>query len=202
MSRKKFSTKFDIAIKELKKLYCNNTKLKQLDEPGLKALEVVPLTHTPLEYVALDSDNLYYLQVDNTNLTTDKFCCNLRAVKYLNIANTQISEIDLANINELRSLFCSYTPISKLDLSNNARLELFAYCNTSIKELILSDNHEVDAVYAYNCNLIAFELSYKYDISNFDEKYEAGLDFVEEGILINLKIKTSIQFLTKRQNLI
>lgn len=171
----------------LKELYCDNTKVKFLDVPKLKKLETAYFKHTPLEYLALCSENLHDLHVYDTKLDTDGLDCNLKGIKYLNISDTNISEIDLSNSNELRSLFCSNTPISKLDLSNNTKLELLTCDNTSIKELILSDNHEVDAVDARNCNLIAFELSDQYDISDFDEKYEEGLDFGEEGILINFK---------------
>ena len=172
--------------KELRTLYCNNTNLTQLDEPGLKKLESVSIKNSPLEYIALDSDNLYYLHVNDTKLK-NLYAGTLTGIKYLNVMNTDISELDLSNSSELWSLFCDNTNISVLDLSHNTKLTLLSCENTPMKELILSDHPEVDAVYARRCNLIAFRLSDAYDVSDFDVKYEDGLDFGEPGTLINLK---------------
>ena len=172
--------------KELRTLNCNNTNLTQLDEPGLKKVESVSIKNSPLEFIALGSDNLFYLHVDDTKLESIDQCV-LTGIKYLNVMNTDISELDLSDSPELRSLFCGGTDITELDLSSNTKLELLGCENTLIKELILSDHPAVDAVYGRGCNLIAFRLSDAYDVSDFDVKYEDGLDFGEPGTLINLK---------------
>ena len=168
----------------LRRLYCNDNKLKTLDLSGNAELQQVYCSSNKLEQLNLSGNSQMRIVEcnDNENLTTLDVSSNpylkiLRCsnnnlselnlsnnpdLEILNCNNNKLSELDLSNNKNLKELYCANNLLKKLDVSNRPSLEK-AICNDNqLVRLDINNNGRMEALYASNNQLTSLNLTGTY----------------------------------------
>ncbi|MGK0377724.1 MAG: hypothetical protein ACJA1Z_001535 [Patiriisocius sp.] len=117
--------------------FSNNNSLEEIQIQGVLEEIILPV----------NTANLEQLQVFGTQVSDLSMISNYPNLTYLEISNTNITEIDVSNNLLLESLSISSTDISELDIINNINLTGLRIRSTLLTSIDLS-----------NVNLVALEI--------------------------------------------
>ena len=168
----------------LRRLYCNDNKLTELDLSGNAQSQQVYCSSNKLEKLDLSGNSQMRIVEcnDNENLTTLNVSSN-QYLRILRCRNNNLSELNLSNNRDLEILNCNNNKLSELNLSNNKKLEELYCANNllttldvsnrpSLKKAICNDNQLVrldinnngsmTALYASNNQLTSLNLTGTY----------------------------------------
>lgn len=130
-------------------LYCNRTKITQLDLSE----------NTKLEYLHCQGSQITKLDVShNTEL------------KELDCQETSISSLDISNNPQLKKVYCYSTNITDLNTEKNSELTHLSCWNTGIEELDLSNNTNLQQLYCADTKLKNLDLSANQQLTHLDCK--------------------------------
>tara|TARA_B100000401_G_scaffold436861_1_gene381164 strand:+ start:356 stop:1183 length:828 start_codon:yes stop_codon:yes gene_type:complete len=101
-------------------------------------------------------ENLDLMNLGINDITGIQDFINL---KHLNIAENNITEIDVSNNTHLVEIFCPNTGISSIDLSNNPDLKYLIISNTNITSIDLSNNPNLENFACASNNINSLDLS-------------------------------------------
>ncbi|PKG73285.1 hypothetical protein CXF86_18460 [Shewanella sp. GutCb] len=106
------------------------------------AVEEINLSNLPkLDHAFLNNNHIKALKLDGTD------------VRYLNVENNLIENIDLSNARSIRDLTLTGNPITNIDLSNLQDLTALTIYNTGISTLDVSYNQELIVLDAKDNNI-------------------------------------------------
>lgn len=146
----------------LKKLYCNDNKLKELNLENNKHLKVLDCSYN--ELTTLDVSH---------NVWLDTLECNNNGMKELNLGNS-----------ELEGLFCSDNNLTELDVSKNKYLQRLNCKNNKLRRLVIgSPVYRLGMMlYLRGNQLTSLDLHGKGQIWNFDfDSQSYAIDVNEDG---------------------
>ena len=145
----------------LKKLYCNDNKLKELNLENNKHLKVLDCSYN--ELTTLDVSH---------NVWLDTLECNNNGMKELNLGNS-----------ELEGLFCSDNNLTELDVSKNKYLQRLNCKKNKLRKLVIgSPVYRLGMMlYLQDNQLTSLDLNGKGEIWNFDVASQSyAIDDVNE----------------------
>ena len=146
----------------LKKLYCNDNKLKELNLENNKNLKVLNCSY----------NNLTTLDVSH-NVWLDTLECTNNGMKKLNLGDSQ-----------LEGLFCSDNNLTELDVSKNKYLQRLNCQNNKLRRLVIgSPVYRLGMMlYLQGNQLTSLDLHGKGQIWNFDvDSQSYAIDVNEDG---------------------
>ncbi len=146
----------------LKKLYCNDNKLKELNLENNKNLKVLDCSY----------NNLTTLDVSH-NVWLDTLECANNGMEKLNLGNS-----------ELEGLFCSDNNLTELDVSKNKYLQRLNCTNNKLRRLVIgSPVYRLGmTLYLRGNQLTSLDLHGKGQIQNFDvDSQSYAIDVNEDG---------------------
>lgn len=146
----------------LKKLYCNDNKLKELNLENNKHLKVLDCSY----------NNLTTLDVSH-NVWLDTLECTNNGMEKLNLGNS-----------ELEGLFCSDNNLTELDVSKNKYLQRLNCINNKLRRLVIgSPVYRLGmTLYLRGNQLTSLDLHGKGQIWNFDvDSQSYAIDVNEDG---------------------
>lgn len=146
----------------LKKLYCNDNKLKELNLENNKQLKVLDCSY----------NNLTTLDVSH-NVWLDTLECANNGMEKLNLGNS-----------ELEGLFCSDNNLTELDVSKNKYLQRLNCTNNKLRRLVIgSPVYRLGmTLYLRGNQLTSLDLHGKGQIRNFDvDSQSYAIDVEEDG---------------------
>lgn len=147
----------------LKRLYCKDNKLTNLDLSGNAKLQQVYCSSNKLEKLNLSGNSQMRIVEcnDNENLTTLDVSSN-PYLKILHCSNNKLSELDLSNNKELEELYCANNLLTTLDVSNRPSLEKVICNDNQLVRLDMNNNGKMTALYASNNHLTSLNLTGTY----------------------------------------
>lgn len=146
----------------LKKLYCNDNKLKELNLENNKHLKVLDCSY----------NNLTTLDVSH-NVWLDTLECDNNGMEKLNLGGS-----------ELEGLFCSDNNLTELDVSKNKYLQRLNCINNKLRRLVIGSpvNRLGMMLYLQRNQLTSLDLHGKGQIWNFDVASQSyAIDVNEDG---------------------
>ena len=146
----------------LKKLYCNDNKLKELNLENNKQLKVLDCSY----------NNLTTLDVSH-NVWLDTLECANNGMEKLNLGGS-----------ELEGLFCSDNNLTELDVSKNKYLQRLNCTNNKLRRLVIgSPVYRLGmTLYLRGNQLTSLDLHGKGQIRNFDvDSQSYAIDVEEDG---------------------
>lgn len=146
----------------LKNLYCNDNKLKELNLENNKHLKVLDCSH----------NNLTTLDVSH-NVWLDTLECDNNGMEKLNLGDS-----------ELEGLFCSDNSLTELDVSKNKYLQRLNCINNKLRRLVIgSPVYRLGMMlYLQGNQLTSLDLHGKGQIWNFDVASQSyAIDVNEDG---------------------
>lgn len=146
----------------LKKLYCNDNKLKELNLENNKHLKVLKCSYNQL--TTLDVSH---------NVWLDTLECDNNGMEKLNLGNS-----------ELEGLFCSDNNLTELDVSKNKYLQRLNCINNKLRRLVIGSpvNRLGMMLYLQRNQLTSLDLHGKGQIWNFDVASQSyAIDVNEDG---------------------
>ena len=146
----------------LKKLYCNDNKLKELNLENNKHLKVLDCSY----------NNLTTLDVSH-NVWLDTLECTNNGMEKLNLGGS-----------ELEGLFCSDNNLTELDVSKNKYLQRLNCTNNKLRRLVIgSPVYRLGmTLYLQRNQLTSLDLHGKGQIWNFDvDSQSYAIDVNEDG---------------------
>ena len=146
----------------LKKLYCNNNKLKELNLENNKNLKVLDCSYN--ELTTLDVSHNVWLDT-------------------LECANNGMEKLNLGD-SELEGLFCSDNNLTELDVSKNKYLQRLNCINNKLRRLVIgSPVYRLGmTLYLRGNQLTSLDLHGKGQIWNFDvDSQSYAIDVNEDG---------------------
>lgn len=146
----------------LKKLYCNDNKLKELNLENNKHLKVLDCSYN--ELTTLDVSH---------NVWLDTLECNNNGMEELNLGGS-----------ELEGLFCSDNNLTELDVSKNKYLQRLNCINNKLRRLVIgSPVYRLGmTLYLRGNQLTSLDLHGKGQIWNFDvDSQSYAIDVNEDG---------------------
>ena len=146
----------------LKMLYCNDNKLKELNLENNKHLKVLDCSY----------NNLTTLDVSH-NVWLDTLECDNNGMEKLNLGNS-----------ELEGLFCPYNNLTELDVSKNKYLQRLNCINNKLRRLVIGSpvNRLGMMLYLQGNQLTSLDLHGKGQIWNFDVASQSyAIDVNEDG---------------------
>jgi len=145
----------------LKKLYCNDNKLKELN---LK-----------------DNENLTELNCSYNQLTTLDVSKNAK-LSILECYNNGMEELNLGDITNLSWLLCAENNLTELDVSKNPYLERLHCRHNKLRRLVIGKNYSLTMLYLMDNQLTSLDLNGKWEIWNFDYAVQSyAIDVKEDG---------------------
>lgn len=93
------------------------------------------------------------------NITSTKGIEKLTSLRYLNLYNNHVSEIDLSKNTNLVMLNLTFNNISSIDLSKNTNLQQLYLNGNSISSINLTNNPKLIDLNIYNNNLTSIDVS-------------------------------------------
>lgn len=144
----------------LKTLFCDKTKITELDLKKNTALENLDCSKTLLQSLDVSNNkalktlkcyenlNLLSLNIDGVNLLEDIDC-----------SQTGITTLDVTEKTKLVKLDCRKTGISKLVLNNNLNLTYLNCYSTKVEELDISHNLLLESLYVGSTNIKTLDVS-------------------------------------------
>lgn len=144
----------------LRRLYCNDNKLKTLDLSGNAELQQVYCSSNKLEQLNLSGNSQMRIVEcnDNENLTTLDVSSN-PYLKILRCRNNNLSKLDLSNNPDLEILNCNDNKLPELDLSNNKKLEELSCANNLLKKLDVSNRSSLKKVICNDNQLVRLDIN-------------------------------------------
>lgn len=144
----------------LRRLYCNDNKLKTLDLSGNAELQQVYCSSNKLEQLNLSGNSQMRIVEcnDNENLTTLDVSSN-QYLKILRCRNNNLSKLDLSNNPDLEILNCNDNKLPELDLSNNKKLEELSCANNLLKKLDVSNRSSLKKVICNDNQLVRLDIN-------------------------------------------
>ena len=144
----------------LRRLYCNDNKLKTLDLSGNAELQQVYCSSNKLEQLNLSGNSQMRIVEcnDNENLTTLDVSSN-PYLKILRCRNNNLSKLDLSNNPDLEILNCNDNKLPELDLSNNKKLEELSCSNNLLKKLDVSNRSSLKKVICNDNQLVRLDIN-------------------------------------------
>ena len=146
----------------LRKLYCNDNKLKELNLENNKHLKVLDCSYN--ELTTLDVSH---------NVWLDTLECNNNGMEELNLGGS-----------ELEGLFCSDNNLTELDVSKNKYLQRLNCKNNKLRRLVIGSpvNRLGMMLYLQGNQLTSLDLNGKGMIWNFDVHSQSyAIDVNEDG---------------------
>lgn len=146
----------------LRKLYCNDNKLKELNLENNKHLKVLDCSY----------NNLTTLDVSH-NVWLDTLECDNNGMEKLNLGDS-----------ELEGLFCSDNSLTELDVSKNKYLQRLNCINNKLRRLVIGRtvNRLGMMLYLQRNQLTSLDLHGKGQIWNFDVASQSyAIDVNEDG---------------------
>lgn len=146
----------------LKKLYCNDNKLKELNLENNKHLKVLECSYNQL--TTLDVSH---------NVWLDTLECDNNGMKNLNLGDS-----------ELEGLFCPDNNLTELDVSKNKYLQRLNCKNNKLRRLVIGSpvNRLGMMLYLQGNQLTSLDLNGKGMIWNFDVHSQSyAIDVKEDG---------------------
>lgn len=146
----------------LRKLYCNDNKLKELNLENNKHLKVLDCSY----------NNLTTLDVSH-NVWLDTLECDNNGMEKLNLGGS-----------ELEGLFCSDNNLTELDVSKNKYLQRLNCQNNKLRRLVIGSpvNRLGMMLYLQGNQLTSLDLHGKGQIWNFDVHSQSyAIDVEEDG---------------------
>lgn len=146
----------------LRKLYCNDNKLKELNLENNKHLKVLDCSY----------NNLTTLDVSH-NVWLDTLECDNNGMEKLNLGGS-----------ELEGLFCSDNNLTELDVSKNKYLQRLNCQNNKLRRLVIGSpvNRLGMMLYLQGNQLTSLDLHGKGQIWNFDVHSQSyAIDVNEDG---------------------
>ena len=131
----------------LKKLYCQQNGLKELD----------------LKY----NKNLTNLNCSYNKLTTLDVSKNAK-LSTLECSNNGMEELNLGDITSLRHLLCPENNLTELDVSKNRYLEQLHCRYNNLRRLVIGNNYSLTMLYLLGNHLTSLDLYHKSEIWNYD----------------------------------
>ncbi|MCF2553178.1 hypothetical protein I6E20_14390, partial [Bacteroides caecigallinarum] len=123
-------------------LYCDGNPINSIDIANLTNLVELSVSYTNISDIAIPNpEKIRFLNITATGIQNVDFSIftSLESLACYNMANF-MSELDLSNNPELRTLECSNSKITGLNLRNNAKLETLWCSNNNLTELDLTCN--------------------------------------------------------------
>ena len=144
----------------LRRLYCNDNKLKTLDLSGNAELQQVYCSSNKLEQLNLSGNSQMRIVEcnDNENLTTLDVSSN-PYLKILRCSNNNLSELDLSHNPDLEILNCNKNKLSELDLSNNKNLKELYCANNLLKKLDVSNRPSLEKAICNDNQLVRLDIN-------------------------------------------
>ena len=151
-------------MKDILSLRLKNNKLKEVNLKNNLKLEELDISFNDIKELSYFS-NLTSLDIENTNIedvivnkelkrvniasTKFKnidFIKNLENLEDLNIANTNISILDLSKYTNLKTLNISDTYLDKLNIKDNLFLQILKASKAHIKNIDLNSNKDLEII--------------------------------------------------------
>lgn len=143
----------------LKRLFCKNNKLSELNLSNVQALEQLVCSENRLKKLHLaDASNLAILVCDSNEISELDLsrCTNLVA---LSCDNNQLSRLDLSKSSSLNSLFCSNNQLTELDLSYTPDLARLGCDSNWLTGLDLSHTSSLTQLFCFQNEIEELDLS-------------------------------------------
>jgi Leucine-rich repeat (LRR) protein len=193
----------------LNQLDCSNNQISSLDLSNNLMLTYIDVSNNPITpgSLILPANSLYgknasdALKIENSKLKTYLSNDNLL---YLNVANTNLTSIDVSYFVSLDSLDVQGSQLDSLDVSNNANLSYLNTTNTSLTCVQVSQDQlnniptawvkDATTTYSVDCNAMSDEDFNNSTFSMYPNPFseELIIDFIEEArySIINLNGQT------------
>lgn len=159
-------TKFDNYLPKLKRLDCQNNKIKHISVNS--NIEYLILNNNPIKQINNNLHSLHHLEIINTNI---ECIYPFKNLKFLNCSNCKNITV-ISNMNSLDILVCNYSSVSEINELNKIRtIEMI---NTNVNALKYFSNlvrlifHENDT----------FKLSSQYKIDHYKKNKLGTIDVI------------------------
>ena len=160
-------------LTNLKRLFCNNNSLKELDVSKNRNLETLECSNNQLTKLDVsDNQKLTGLRCDINKLTSLDVHCNPK-LSYLRCDNNELTKLDLSKNTDLTELSCTHNKLRSLDVSNNPKLRIFECAHNKLTSLDVS---KIKSLARLNCsynNLTSLDVgqnSFGDDALHFDNQ--------------------------------
>ena len=144
---------------ELKKLYCLENKLTELDVKSNTKLTYLECNKNQLTNLDLSKNTeLTYINCSKNQLTALDLSNNTK-LTYINCSENQLTTLNLGNNTNLITLYCHHNQLTALDLSKSTRLGAL-YCNNNqLTNLALTNTVNLTTIQCSNNQLTNLALT-------------------------------------------